>query len=83
MIQQDQKLIADTIAEQSQDTHVEIEKMFLEADTRTPEQAKEKGLINDIREANVPEGAALGRIFVKESSEFVQKTPPQVRLRCD
>jgi len=33
--------------------------MFPEADTRTPEQAKEKGLINDIRKANVPEGAEV------------------------
>ncbi len=59
MIQRDQKLIADIIAEQSQYTEAEIEKMFLEADTRTPEQAKEKGLINDIRDANVPEGAEV------------------------
>jgi len=53
------KLIADIIAEQSQYTQQEIEKMFLEADTRTPEQAKEKGLINDIREVNIPEGAEV------------------------
>ena len=33
MIQRDQKLIADIIAEQSQYTQEEIEKMFLEADT--------------------------------------------------
>jgi len=59
MIQRDQKLIADIIAEQSQYTQQEIEKMFLEADTRTPEQAKEKGLINDIREVNIPEGAEV------------------------
>lgn len=59
MIQRDQKLIADIIAEQSQYTQEEIEKMFLEADTRTPEQAKEKGLINDIREVNIPEGAEV------------------------
>lgn len=56
MIQRDQKLIADIIAEQSQYTQAEIEKMFLEADTRTPEQAKEKGLISAIREVNIPEG---------------------------
>src|SRR3989338_11163044 len=59
MIQRDQKLIADIIAEQSQYTQDEIEKMFLEADTRTPEQAKEKGLISDIREVNIPEGAEV------------------------
>ena len=46
MIQRDQKLIADIIAEQSQYTQEEIEKMFFEADTRTPEQTKKKQLIN-------------------------------------
>ena len=59
MIQRDQKLIANIIAEQSQYTEAEIEKMFFEADTRTPGQAKEKGLISDIREVNIPEGAEV------------------------
>ena len=59
MIQRDQKLIVDIITEQSQYTQAEIEKMFLGADTRTPEQAKEKGLIHDVKEANVPEGVEV------------------------
>jgi ATP-dependent protease ClpP protease subunit len=58
-IQRDQKLIADIIAEQSRYTKDEIEKMFLEADTKTPEQVKEKGLISDIRDVNIPEGAEV------------------------
>jgi len=40
MIQRDQKLIADIITEQSQYTKKEIEKMFLEADTRTARAEK-------------------------------------------
>ena len=41
--------------------------MFFEADTRTPEQAKEKGLISDIREVNIPEGAeAVQFIFQRK-----------------
>jgi ATP-dependent protease ClpP protease subunit len=59
MIQRDQKLIADIIAERTKLTVSEIEKMFLEADTLTPEQAKTKDIINDIRDVNIPEGAQL------------------------
>lgn len=63
MIQRDQKLIADIIAEESQYTQEEIEKMFFEADTRTPEQAKDKGLINDIKEVSIPEGAEVVQLI--------------------
>ncbi len=63
MMQRDQRLITNIIVEQSQYTQQEIEKMFLEADTCTPEQAKEKGLIDDIREINIPEGAEVVQLI--------------------
>jgi len=57
MIQRDQKLIADIIAENSKFAAEEIEKMFLAAETKTPEEAKVKCLINDVKDAVIPAGA--------------------------
>jgi len=41
-IQRDQKLMTDIFIERTQLSIQEAEKMFLEAETRTPEQAQEK-----------------------------------------
>lgn len=59
MVQRDQKLIADIIAENSKFTAEEIEKMFLAAETKTPAEAKAKNLIDEVREAGIPEGAEI------------------------
>ena len=59
MVQRDQKLIADIIAENSKFTAEEIEKMFLAAETKTPEEAKTKDLINEVKEALIPDGAEV------------------------
>ena len=59
MVQRDQKLIADIIAENSKFTAEEIEKMFLAPETKTPEEAKEKNLIDEVKEASIPDGAEV------------------------
>lgn len=59
MVQRDQKLIADIIAERTKLSAPEIEKMFLEADTMTSAEAKEKEIIHDVRDAAIPDGAQV------------------------
>jgi len=58
-IQRDQKLMTDIFIERTQLSVQEAEKMFLEAETRTPEQAQEKGIINDVKNVEIPKGAQV------------------------
>ncbi len=59
IIERDQKLIADIIADRTKLTVPEVEQMFLEAKTMTPEEALGKQIVSDIREAKIPEGAQV------------------------
>lgn len=56
IIERDQKSIAGIIAERTKLKEAEIEEMFFRAKTKNPKEAKEAGLIQDIKLANVPEG---------------------------
>jgi ATP-dependent protease ClpP protease subunit len=58
-IERDQRLIGQIIAENSKLDLNKIKDMFLEAQTLTPEQAKEVDIIQDIREVKVPAGANI------------------------
>jgi hypothetical protein len=37
----------------------EIRKLFLEAHTKTPEEAKEIGLIQEVKDVKIPDGAKV------------------------
>jgi ATP-dependent Clp protease protease subunit len=56
-IERDQQLIGEIIAENSKLDLNKIKEMFLEAQTLTPEQAKEVDIIQGIREIKIPAGA--------------------------
>lgn len=58
-IERDQKLISDIIAERAKLSISEVRKMFLEAVTKTPEEAKKIGIINDIRPVKIPKGVQV------------------------
>ncbi|MEK7663942.1 MAG: ATP-dependent Clp protease proteolytic subunit [Patescibacteria group bacterium] len=56
LIERDQKNIADIIAERTKLTEKEIIEMFFRAKTKNPQEAKELGIIQDIKLAKIPEG---------------------------
>lgn len=58
-IERDQKLISDIIAERTKLSADEVRKMFLEAVTKTPEEAREVGIIDDVQLVKIPEGAKI------------------------
>jgi ATP-dependent protease ClpP protease subunit len=58
-IQRDQRLIAEVIADRTKLGREEIMGMFLEAKTRTPNEAKEVGIIQDVKSVNIPEGSQI------------------------
>lgn len=59
IIERDQKLISEIMAERTKLSVEEIRKIFLEAQTRTPEEAKKMGFIQEIKEAKISEGAKV------------------------
>jgi len=58
-IERDQQLIGEIIAGNSKLDLNKIKEMFLEAHTITPEQAKEVGIIQEIRKVKIPTGANI------------------------
>lgn len=68
IIERDQKLISRIIAARTMLSIKEIRKMFLEAQTKTPEEAKITGFIQEIKEIKIPKGA---KVF---SFAFPQRT---------
>ncbi len=59
MIERDQKSIADIIAERTKLDEKEIIEMFFRAKTKSSNEAKEAGLIQEIKMANIPEGSQI------------------------
>lgn len=59
MIERDQRNIANIIAERTKLKEEEIKEMFFRAKTKTPEEAKEMGIISDIKEAKIPAGIQI------------------------
>ena len=59
MIERDQKNIASIISERTQLKESEIEEMFFRAKTKNPQEAKEIGIITEIKEATIPEGSQI------------------------
>lgn len=58
-IERDQKLISDIISERTKLSVEEVRKMFLEAVTKTPEEAKDVGIIEDTQLVKIPKGAQI------------------------
>lgn len=59
IIERDQTLMSEIIAERTKFPVEEIRKLFLEAQTKTPEKAKEIGLIQEVKDVKIPEGAKV------------------------
>ena len=59
VIERDQKSIADIIAERTKLNKKEIIEMFFRAKTKSSNEAKEAGLIQEIKLANIPEGSTI------------------------
>jgi len=55
----DKNIVADIIKDRTKLKKEEIDELFLEAKTKTPEEAKEAGIIRDVKEANIPEGSQI------------------------
>jgi ATP-dependent protease ClpP protease subunit len=59
IIERDQKSISDIISGRTQLKEKEVEEMFFRAKTKNPTEAKEIGIITDIKEAQIPEGSQI------------------------
>jgi ATP-dependent Clp protease protease subunit len=59
IIERDQTLVSEVIAERTNQPKEDVRKLFLEAQTKTPEEAKKMNLIQEIKEAKIPEGAKV------------------------
>jgi len=59
VIERDQKLMCNIITERTNLKIEEIQKMFLEAATKTAEDAKETGIIKDIKSVDIPKDAQI------------------------
>ncbi|MEM3898095.1 MAG: ATP-dependent Clp protease proteolytic subunit [Nitrososphaerota archaeon] len=59
IINRDQNLISEIIASRTKLPIEEVRKLFLEAQTKTPEEAKRLGFIHEIKDVKIPEGAQI------------------------
>jgi len=59
IIERDQKSIADIISGRTKLTEKDVIEMFFRAKTKNPSEAKELGIIEDIKLANIPEGSQI------------------------
>ena len=64
-IQRDQNLIAQIIAERTKITQDEVRQMFWEAKTKTPQEAKAAGIVNEVKEAKIPDGTQVASLRAK------------------
>jgi ATP-dependent protease ClpP protease subunit len=65
-IDRDQKLISDIIADRTNISTDKVRKMFLEAETKTPIEAKELGIINEIKAVEIPEKATVMQLVFQQ-----------------
>ncbi len=59
MIERDQNNISNIISERTKLKEVDIKEMFFRAKTKNPEEAKEMGIVSEIKEAKIPEGSQI------------------------
>lgn len=62
-ITNDQENIADIIISKTSFTRDEIDKMFFEQKTISPQKAKDRGIIQEIKELKIPPGARIISLF--------------------
>jgi len=65
-VQNDQKLIADIIVRHSNMPLADVEKLFLETAFVTPDDAKRRGLIDDVINVQVPAGALFHQLVFQK-----------------
>jgi len=58
-LQRDTELLANIIKERTNLQLEEVKKLFLEAQTKNPEEAKQIGIIHEVQEVNIPKGANI------------------------
>lgn len=58
-LQRDTELLANIISERTKLSLEEVKKLFLEAQTKNPQEATQVGIINEIREVKLPKGANI------------------------
>lgn len=59
MIERDQRNISNIISERTKLKEEDIKEMFFRAKTKNPQEAKEMGIILDVKEARIPEGSQI------------------------
>jgi ATP-dependent Clp protease, protease subunit len=64
-IQADQTRISKILCERTSLTTDEANQLFLEAVTKDPDYARSKGIIHDVREVKVPDGATFVQLVFK------------------
>jgi ATP-dependent protease ClpP protease subunit len=58
----DQKRIGAVLADRTRLSTEEVEKLFLQAVTRDPDYARDKGIVHDIRDVQIPAGAPVHQL---------------------
>lgn len=64
-IEADQKRIGQILTERSKLTADEVNRLFLEAQTRDPNYARANGIIHDIRDVQIPPGTPILQLIFK------------------
>jgi len=65
-IERDQKLINDIIVERTKLSKEDVNNMFLNAETKTPDEAKDLGIINDIKLVDIPKDAQIMQVILQQ-----------------
>jgi len=65
-LQRDQKLLMDIILAKTNLKEEDLKKMFLEAHTKTPQEAKALGIIHDVKEAKIPAGTQIASFVFQQ-----------------
>ena len=65
LVQSDQQKMGAIIVERTNLTSEEVDQMFLEAATRNPAEALEKGIIDEICDPVIPKGASISQLVVQ------------------
>lgn len=65
IIQRDQNMISDIIADNTKLKKKEVERMFYDAKTKTPDQAIKDGIINEIKEPQIKDGDEVAQFVFK------------------
>lgn len=65
-IEREQKLINDIIIERTKLSKEDVNSMFLNAETKTPAEAKDLGIINDVKLVDIPKDAQIMQVILQQ-----------------